>query len=330
MKLLICTQAVDRNDPYLGFFHSWIEEFARQCDAVHVITLQLGAHEFSANVTVESLGKRERRASRLFERALFALRFLIRAWRARDAYDAVFVHMNPEYVVLAGWWWRLLKKRVALWYVHKNVNAKLRVATVLANAVLTASPESFRIPSRRVHVLQHGIDTRLFNPNGHVQREKHVLSVGRLMPSKHHDLAIRAAAYLHMPLRIAGEGQEEKHLRELALRVSADTVFLGGLRQEALRDEYRRAFALVHTSQTGSLDKVVLEALACGCPVVSVSDCLGGIPIVRADANPESIARAVEGLFASPPRAEDLARFVREHHNLPNLITQIVSVFEAL
>ena len=43
--------------------------------------------------------------------------------------------------------------------------------------------------------------------------------------------------------------------------------FLGAFTQTELRDEYRRAHALIHTSETGSLDKVVLEALACGCPI---------------------------------------------------------------
>ena len=44
MKLLIMTQAVDQNDPVLGFFHRWIEEFSRHCERVHVICLKEGEH----------------------------------------------------------------------------------------------------------------------------------------------------------------------------------------------------------------------------------------------------------------------------------------------
>ena len=57
MKLLIVTQAIDSEHPILGFFHRWVEEFAKHCEHVHVICLQAGKHSLPANVTVHSLGK---------------------------------------------------------------------------------------------------------------------------------------------------------------------------------------------------------------------------------------------------------------------------------
>ncbi|MBI4086504.1 hypothetical protein HY416_00780 [Candidatus Kaiserbacteria bacterium] len=61
MKLLICTQTVDRGDPTLGFFHEWIAEFARHCERVIVVCLFEGEHSLPENVTVLSLGKERRR-----------------------------------------------------------------------------------------------------------------------------------------------------------------------------------------------------------------------------------------------------------------------------
>ena len=57
MRLLICTQTVDLNDPVLGFFHGWIAAFSRHCESVHVICLKEGRHSLPANVFVHSLGK---------------------------------------------------------------------------------------------------------------------------------------------------------------------------------------------------------------------------------------------------------------------------------
>lgn len=258
-KLLICTQAVDKSDPALGFFHRWIEEFAKHCENIVIVCLRKGDFSLPKNVEVIALGERHR--------ALRALELCAIALGRRKEYDSVFVHMNPEYLVAAGWLWRLMGKKTALWYTHKSVDLKLRIAEKFVNTILTASKESFRLPSKKAQVVGHGIDTALFAPDSNVQRGEYFLSVGRLMPSKRHDRAIRIAADEDRELHIAGEGGERGRLETLARDIHATVVFLGPLPQEKLRDEYRRAYAFLHTSETGSLDKVVLEALACGCPI---------------------------------------------------------------
>src|SRR3989344_6741688 len=57
MRLLIVTQKVDKNDPVLGFFHRWIEKFAKNFERVTVICLGKGEYNLPANVKVLSLGK---------------------------------------------------------------------------------------------------------------------------------------------------------------------------------------------------------------------------------------------------------------------------------
>ena len=57
MKLLILTQKIDINDPILGFFHRWVEEFSKHCEKITVICLEKGEHHLPENVKVLSLGK---------------------------------------------------------------------------------------------------------------------------------------------------------------------------------------------------------------------------------------------------------------------------------
>ena len=304
MRLLIVTQVVDTNDSDLGFFHRWIEEFAKHCESVIVICLKEGLHQLPKNVSVYSLGKRQ--AASGFQlpavrRLQYTIRFFTLQWRLRDSYDTVFVHMNPEYVLLGGFFWRAQGKKIALWYVHKSVTWVLRVALRLVDIVFTASPESFRLASPKVRVVGHGIDTEFFSPAESVTRGNHFLSVGRLMQSKQHNLAIRVAYDASVPLHIAGEGPERERLATLARELGADVTFLGGLTQEKLRDEYRAAAKLVHRSETGSLDKVVLEAAACGCSIDSTDPAIRVLPLS--------------------------GEFVRKHHSLQSLIPRLFVEF---
>ncbi len=290
MRLLIVTQAVDQNDSYLGFFVRWLQEFSKHCEEIEVICLRMGEHTLPQNIHIHQL-RSANKLGRSFE-------FLYLSTTL--TYDTVFVHMNPEYLVVAGWLWRLLGKKIAFWYTHKSVNVRLRLAVLFANIVFTASRKSFRLKSDKVRVMGHGIDTDFFSPDPSINRGDWILSAGRLMRSKRHDLAIAEAVREGRELRIVGEGPERSHLEALANEMGAHVQFLGGLTQVRLRDEYRKAAYLIHTSETGSLDKVVLEALACGLPVKTNDHAL----------------KMLEN--------ED-SQYVREHHSLSALIPRILA-----
>ncbi len=317
MKLLILTQKVDSEDSVLGFFHSWIKEFAKNCESVTVICLYKGTHDLPQNVKVLSLGK-EKGVSRL----KYVGNFYTYIWNERKNYDSVFVHMNQIYVVLAGILWKMLGKKVTLWYTHKSVTPSLHLAVFLSDLIFTASKESFRIKSRKVHVMGHGIDVDFFSPISTSRLSNTLLSVGRLMPTKRHDLGIEAAHETGRVIRIAGEGPELDNLRILAEKLGAQVEFLGPLQLAVVREEYRKASFLIHTSETGSLDKVVLEALACELPVISTSTSLGDVPVIKVSPTPKAIAEAV--LNNGKINTSSLSSYVRQNHSLPNLISNIL------
>ena len=93
-------------------------------------------------------------------------------------------------------------------------------------------------------------------------------------------------------------------IEECAKKAHARVTFLGPLTQETLRDEYRHAAYFIHTSETGSLDKVVLEALSCGCPVLTRDPYLKDLPL-------------------NPPDPQ----FVRTYHSLQALIPKILAFY---
>ena len=89
MNLLILTQKVNKNDPILGFFHQWIEEFSNRFEKVTVICLQKGEYNLPSNVKVYSLGKESGKSKIKYVKNFFNLILGL-----NREYDSVFIHMN--------------------------------------------------------------------------------------------------------------------------------------------------------------------------------------------------------------------------------------------
>ena len=344
MRLLIITQVVDQNDSDLGFFHRWIEEFAKHCEKVSVICLFEGAHTLPANVQIYSLGKEKYKGpSFIFLRRWeYAKRFWRLAAHLRLEYDTVFVHMNPEYVVLGTLLWKAWGKRVGLWYMHKSVTYSLRFAALFADVIFTASKESIRIRASHIQIMGHGIDVARFTA-GHSPRvsEVRIVTLGRISRSKGLLDMLAALDVLHMrgvpfSFTIAGAPmteEDKEYLREvqaaIARRPYAPRVGMHGpIRYDRVSEFLRDADVFLNLSRTGSLDKAGLEALIAGVPLVSSNQAFR--PILPSQLfvsnTPEEIAEAIER--AVDLDVSSLSRSVREQHSVEGLIAKIVARYE--
>jgi glycosyltransferase involved in cell wall biosynthesis len=135
-----------------------------------------------------------------------------------------------------------------------------------------------------------------------------VLFVSSLWPYKNCDGLLRAWALARheLPdrqLAIVGPGRDEKYvaqLRSLAaeLGISADVVFVGGVPLEETVRFYQAADVFVYPSLNETFGLPILEAMACGCPVVTsdtsaMPETAGGAAVLSDPKDPASIARAI-------------------------------------
>lgn len=280
MKLLIITQKVDRDDSVLGFFHEWIIEFSHHFEMVTVICLEQGSSELPSNVRVLSLGK-EKKVSRVG----YLTRFYSYIWTERKKYDVVFVHMNPIYIVFGGFLWRMLGKHINLWYVHRAVDLKLRIAGFFADTIYTAAKESCLLKTDKIRIVGHGIKTDQYATITRSTRLREdpvrIIHVGRVTPIKNCDTFIAAADILKKSWSKAVEivfigdpvtPADHEYKKMLEERIQgynlADTVrFIGSVPNKELATQYAQADASVNLTPTGGIDKSVLESLASGVPV---------------------------------------------------------------
>jgi glycosyltransferase involved in cell wall biosynthesis len=340
MKLLICTQIIDSEDSNLGFFHRWVEEFSRHCERVTVVCLKEGKHSFPAHVRVLSLGK-EQHTSRVGR----VLRFFKYIYQSRNEYDAVFVHMNPEYVLLGGFLWRRWGKKIGLWYAHRSVTPKLKRAVRVVDRVFSVSTTSFKIPTPKLCAVGHGIDTELFTPNIHLEStDIRIVTTGRVAASKHliemlqvlDVLYSRSERFTFTVIGAATTPQEEKYaqlfVEEVEKRPYRDRVSLrGSLPHSALPEVLRAQDLFFNFAETGNMDKAGLEALALGIPVFSCNEAFEGLlaPFgLYAPRNTALLADTLQKFLNRPDRpavTATLRNKVAAEHSLSQLIPQILT-----
>lgn len=268
MKLLITTQAVDKNDPILGFFHNWLREFSKHFEVIHVICLCEGEYDLPENVHVHSLGK---------EHGVNYARYLVRlfsyTWKYRGEYDAIFSHMNPHYIVLTGWLWRLMGKRIFFWRNHAKMNTMTRIAAFFAERVFYTSP--FACTAGYPHAVQMpvGIDTSLFSPKEREQNvKKKILFLGRISPVKKVEMFVEAGKFLpqEYELHVYGDApvQDRAYAERLMKSAGSNVLFHHAIKNFETPGVYHAHDVYVNLTPNGSMDKTVLEAVACGTPVI--------------------------------------------------------------
>jgi glycosyltransferase involved in cell wall biosynthesis len=174
------------------------------------------------------------------------------------------------------------------------------------------------IDSRKLRLIYEAVDHTLFKPTDAALARSEVASRGivkpfalfisSLWPYKNCDGLLRAWALARgelgdRQLAIVGPGADEAYVAQLhalaaELGITDDVVFAGGVPLEETASFYQSADFFVYPSHNETFGLPILEAMACGCPVVTsdtsaMPETAGGAAILCDPKDPASIARAM-------------------------------------
>ncbi len=182
------------------------------------------------------------------------------------------------------------------------------------------------LAAKATMVIPHGIDTEWFRPRiGYTSRRLEVVTASYFTRRKAIDILIRAMPRIvsdqpDLKLRAIGKGPELPALKSLAesLGVAENVIFQGFVPRMDLVEFYSQARVYAQPSISETLPLAVLEALACGTPVVATEVGLMGEYFHGSDAvslvppkNPEALAEAI--LEALGPRGEARSASARSY-----------------
>ncbi len=345
MNLLIITQKVDEKDDLLGFFVDWLRGFADKFDEVFVITLYKGSYDLPQNVHVYSLGK-EKGNSKI-ARAFNFYRYL---FKLVPKSSGIFAHMSPVFVIASWPVTSLFGKKIILWYLHRSVTFRLKLAEKLSYKIVTANKESLKIESKKIIETGHGINIDKFKTNrSWSDEELKILSVGRISPIKNYETLIKAMAILknegYPQIDIIGKPvmpSDFQYFDKLKTMIGNDENsvinFVGYIPHTEMPDYYKKANLVINLAPTGGLDKVVLEAIASGCIALTSNINFGKYfgpyndQLLFDFNNSESLALKIKQIRAMSPNekteiSDFLIRSVEENHNLINLINKVSNLY---
>ncbi|MBN2094139.1 MAG: glycosyltransferase family 4 protein [Candidatus Zambryskibacteria bacterium] len=341
MRILIFTQKIDIDDPILGFFHNWILKLSEKFQKISVICLEKGNYNLPENVKIYSLGKESGQ-----NRIKYLKNFFNLILGLNREYDSVLVHMNQEYVLLGGFFWKLIGKKVYLWRNHKIGNLFTDIAVWMSHKVFCTSKFAYVAKYKKTKLMPVGIDNGVFNTELRIMNyescKDRILFLGRISPIKNPDLLIEALDLLNkkgvnficdfygdaLPKDKAYFNSIKTKVKNLNLK---DKIkFYKAVPNYETPKIYSSHEIFVNLTPSGSFDKTILEAAACGCLPVIINKSLGGEieEILIAENTAEDVATKINFWIEEDDNRKNIIKdriqeYILEKHSLNILVDKL-------
>lgn len=237
--------------------------------------------------------------------------------------------------------------------VYRKPPADFGARALQAAAVVTVSDanrthiaERFCVPRELIHVVPCGVNADWFSPGAGKLDPPHIVCVGRLVPVKNQMLLLEACALLRargVAFRcvLVGEGRTRAELEAGRSRLGLEdfVVLTGAAEQEEVRAWLRSASVAVLTSISEGMPVSLMEAAACGVPVVATA--VGGVPelveegesgFVVASGDAKAVADRLQRLIGAPELRARMGEHARaralERFSLARQVDRLTGIWQ--
>tara|TARA_Y100000310_G_scaffold343301_1_gene450259 strand:- start:8801 stop:9856 length:1056 start_codon:yes stop_codon:yes gene_type:complete len=339
--IFIC-QAVDDNDPIMASSISLIREIALrpEIEKVTVLTLRQGDFILPENVQIHTIKGKNRLAT--------VIKFYKEIFKRIKQTDYYFIYMGGHYPLLLLPIKLLFGKPIYQWKAHPKISLSMRFYAYFCDTkIFTSVSKAFPLKLDKVKVVGQGVDIGQFNIDNSLSKTEDLISVGRISQVKYLEKALRALAACNQRyntnyrLNIYGPvfAKDQNYKNQLdqfiiKLNLSQLVRFRGAVSRQQLPNILNR-HQLMISFNTTALDRSVVEAMACGLPVITPNQCVAeALPkyhhsLIITENDIDQHAEIIHQLMSLSEEkrsnlGQELRLIVKENHSLKSLVAKII------
>jgi glycosyltransferase involved in cell wall biosynthesis len=250
--------------------------------------------------------------------------------------------MNEEYVLLGWKFWKFWGKKIYMWRNHKKGSLHTRFAVLVSTKVFYTSPDSFTAQFKKAIKMPVGIDVERFKDLKIERRKNSILFIGRIAPVKRVELFVEALKILEdkgisFEASIYGDALEKDkgYFDDIKKKAEGPELverinFQSGVPNYKTPEIYSKNQIYINLTPSGSFDKTILEASACGCIPVIINGSLEGVfddNMIASD-KAEDIANKIQYWLEADESIKQewrvkLFNYVLENHSLNALMERL-------
>jgi glycosyltransferase involved in cell wall biosynthesis len=233
-------------------------------------------------------------------------------------------------------WWKLLIIKTIEKLVYRNANHIILTAKNIKEFVL----KRFDVPEKQITIVSNYINTELFSPKQSNKHHKTIYFVGRLSAEKNLFNLISALSGLDFTLVVFGCGALDSDLRLHAKFEDVRVEFRGNISNDLLPQELNNAEIFILPSLFEGNPKALLEAMACGLPVIA-TDVVGNQELIKhkengylCETSVESIREAIVAVTSDPSLMSTMGtgarKMILERFSIEHVMKSEMNIYSLL
>jgi len=343
MNLILFNFESNKDSQALAFALDWVNEISKNVKKLYVISLRCGEFKVRDNVEVYCINQDKK--NRL--QTVFSIWKILFNIHKKDEIDGYFVHMAHYFVPIIYPFAKIYNQKIVLWYAHKSVPFSLKVSNLLIDKALASTKIGYQIKTNKLKIIGQGIDCEKFKlKTSFKSKISNIITVGRISKVKNTLLIVEAFLKLNrddLKLYIVGDAlgeEDKKYLSKIKNIIPANKkeniIFTGSISFDKLPGIYRKMDLAINISDTGSLDKAIIEPMAMGIPVITSNESAKelfyhldnkGVFLLK---DKQELFDVLKEVVSKPLDIERnlLREEIVKNHSLSNLAKKIVSEFK--
>lgn len=170
-------------------------------------------------------------------------------------------------------------------FIFKRLSQKIwkKAKKVIANSEKLKQLALNSLPGQTIEIIPNGIDVNKFKPNKNkeINCPIRLISTGRLIERKGYKYLIEAISGIkEVELVLVGDGNIKKELEVHVQKYNSKVIFLGNKNHDEIVNLLQRADIFVLPSLNEGMSNSILEAMACGLPIIT-TDTGGSLELIQ-------------------------------------------------